>query len=277
MIRQMENRSAMFRNTLQHVLNAVVLILVAVIGSALWSYASGKLTASATSAGSPSHVTKGLSLLAALASGIEVGFNLYATGAVPMLVLIAAVVSFGAAVARVIAQPGLLDDKPKRRVNKQSGAATTGGKVAAGAAGVMLIAVSFVAGWEGKRNTTYNDIVGIPTICYGQTGARAVPGRTVSDATCQQWLEEELGQYYAGVRECIRAPMQDHQAAAFTSLAYNIGVKGFCGSTAAKRANAGDWPGACAAIERWNMAGGSVVNGLVRRRAAERKLCEGRA
>lgn len=217
-----------------------------------------------------------LSLLAAAASVAEVAMNLWATGTAPILVLAAAAISLGAAIARIVAQQSLLDTPKPRRTNKQRGAATTGGKVAAGAAGVMLIAVSFVAGWEGKRNTTYNDIVGIPTICYGQTGARAVPGRTVSDATCQQWLEEELGEYYKGVQGCIRVPMQDHQAAAFTSLAYNIGVRGFCGSTAAKRANAGDWPGACAAIDRWNMAGGRVVNGLVRRRAAERKLCEGK-
>lgn len=218
-----------------------------------------------------------LSLLAAAASGAEVAMTMWATGTAPILVLAAATVSIGAAISRIVAQPGLLDDKPKRRVNKQSGAATTGGKVAAGAAGIMIIAVGFVAGWEGKRNTTYNDIVGIPTICYGQTGERAVHGRTVSDATCQQWLEEELNEYYLGVRKCVNVPMQAHQAAAFTSLAYNIGVKGFCGSTAAKRANAGDWPGACAAIDRWNMAGGKVVNGLVKRRAAERKICEGRA
>lgn len=217
-----------------------------------------------------------LSLLAAVLSTADVIYATWTSGQPRWAVLVAAIVSIGAAISRVVAQPGVLDEKPKRRVNKQSGAATTGGKVAAGAAGVMMIAVGFVAGWEGKRNTTYNDIVGIPTICYGQTGERAAPGRTVSDATCQQWLEEELNEYYLGVRKCVTVPMQDHQAAAFTSLAYNIGVKGFCGSTAVKRANAGDWPGACAAIERWNMAGGKVVNGLAKRRAAERKLCEGK-
>ena len=218
-----------------------------------------------------------LSLLAAVLSTGDVIYATWANGQPRWAVLVAAIVSIGAAVSRVVAQPGILQpEKPKRRTTKQSGAATTGGKVAAGAAGVMMIAVGFVAGWEGKRNTTYNDIVGIPTICYGQTGARAVPGRTVSDATCKQWLEEELNEYYAGVKACVRVPMTDGQAAAFTSLAYNVGVKGFCGSAAARKANAGDWPGACAAIEMWNRAGGKVVNGLAKRRAAERKLCEGK-
>ena len=46
-----------------------------------------------------------LSLLAALASGIENGMNLYATGTTPLLVLATSLIAVGAAIARVIAQP----------------------------------------------------------------------------------------------------------------------------------------------------------------------------
>ncbi len=47
-------------------------------------------------------------LLAALLSGIEVGLQLYLTGKTPIVSLGAGLFSLGAAVARVVAQPGVV-------------------------------------------------------------------------------------------------------------------------------------------------------------------------
>lgn len=52
-----------------------------------------------------------LAVLAGVLSGIEVGFNLYATGSAPVIVVGAMVVSLGAAIARIVAQPRL-DEVP---------------------------------------------------------------------------------------------------------------------------------------------------------------------
>lgn len=46
-------------------------------------------------------------LLAALASGIETGMNLYATGTAPILVIATGLSSIGAAIARIVAQPSV--------------------------------------------------------------------------------------------------------------------------------------------------------------------------
>lgn len=46
-------------------------------------------------------------LLAAVASAIETGMHLYATGTAPLLVIAAGMASLGAAIARVVAQPAL--------------------------------------------------------------------------------------------------------------------------------------------------------------------------
>lgn len=48
-------------------------------------------------------------LLAAVASAVEVGVNLYANGTPPVMATLACLASLGAAVARVIAQPALHD------------------------------------------------------------------------------------------------------------------------------------------------------------------------
>lgn len=49
-------------------------------------------------------------LLAALASSVETGMNLYATGTAPLLVVAAGLTSIGAAIARIVAQPALTQD-----------------------------------------------------------------------------------------------------------------------------------------------------------------------
>ena len=50
-------------------------------------------------------------LLAAIASAVEAGMNLYASGTAPLLVVAAGLTSLGAAIARVVAQPALAGDE----------------------------------------------------------------------------------------------------------------------------------------------------------------------
>lgn len=48
-----------------------------------------------------------LTLAAAVASAIETGVHLYATGTAPLLVVAAGLASLGAAIARIVAQPSV--------------------------------------------------------------------------------------------------------------------------------------------------------------------------
>jgi lysozyme len=143
-------------------------------------------------------------------------------------------------------------------------------------AAVLALCAPLVAYYEGYVPHSYADPIGIPTACYGHTGPEVRLGQKYTRAECQALLEGDLAEAYAAVRRCIRSP-NDHQAAALTSAAYNAGPAIVCGSTLQRKANAGDWAGACAQLDRWVYAGGIKLRGLVRRRAAERALCEGRA
>lgn len=148
------------------------------------------------------------------------------------------------------------------------------GKLAVGAVtAVLAVAAAFVKPWEGRIHEPYEDIVGVLTVCDGHTGAD-IQQRTYSDAECDQLLGADLAKAHGAVKRCIRASMTINQEAALTSAAYNAGQAIVCGSTLARFANAGDWVSACAQLDRWVYAGGQRVNGLVRRRAAERALCE---
>lgn len=141
---------------------------------------------------------------------------------------------------------------------------------------VIAISAWFVEPWEGTELTGYADIVNVATACTGHTGAGVVVGKRYTTEQCRAWFESDLGIAATGVDGCVTAPMASYQWAAFTSLAFNVGVPTFCRSSIARLANAGNMAGACKAIGLYVYAGGRKVKGLERRRQAEIKLCEGR-
>ncbi|TDX19319.1 lysozyme [Rhodovulum visakhapatnamense] len=141
----------------------------------------------------------------------------------------------------------------------------------------LALAVPLIAKWEGKRNAAYRDIVGVWTICYGHTRT-ARPGMVLSDADCEALLRAEVRDYRARLLTFFSAETRARRLppprdAAFTSLAINVGVAGVGRSTATRRLNAGDVPGACEALTWWNKAGGRVVAGLRNRRTEEYGYC----
>lgn len=139
---------------------------------------------------------------------------------------------------------------------------------------LMAAAVALVGAWEGVRTVAYRDIVGIPTVCFGETRGVKMGDRYTLDE-CKVMLGDGLVEFERGMRACLKNPdaIPDKPYVTFLSLSYNIGTRAFCGSTVARRANAGDIRGACNAIPMWNKAGGRVVKGLVNRRAEERQIC----
>lgn len=145
------------------------------------------------------------------------------------------------------------------------------GSIAIASGGALALAISLIAGWEGKSNDPYKDIVGVQTVCYGQTNIKM---RHYSDKECSDMLAKAAGSYQEGVLK-ITPGLKDHPKtlAAATSLAYNIGLNAYKTSTVAARFNQGNLAGGCNAFSMWRMAGGKVSQGLVNRRKAEIKLC----
>lgn len=126
-----------------------------------------------------------------------------------------------------------------------------------------------------EHRTAYRDIVGVWTICDGDT-KDVRPGMVETREGCARRLEEQIVAHAEPIMRCVpalRRPDRQYQLAASASLAYNIGTSGFCRSTVARRFNAGDWRGGCDAFRMWNKAGGRVVRGLSLRRDRERAIC----
>lgn len=144
--------------------------------------------------------------------------------------------------------------------------------VAGSAFAVALCA--FLAQWEGRSLIAYRDIVGVLTICYGDT-RNVREGQTATAAECDERLMRELIVHEDGMRKCLTREIPKGPHFAFLSLTYNIGVDAICRSTLMRKLNAGDIDGACNEILRWNKAGipPREVRGLTNRRKAEHEIC----
>jgi lysozyme len=76
----------------------------------------------------------------------------------------------------------------------------------------------------------------------------------------------------ASVARLVKAPISDDQAAALADFAFNLGAGALQASTLLRMVNRGDFADAADQFMRWNKAGGRILKGLTRRRAAERAL-----
>lgn len=145
-------------------------------------------------------------------------------------------------------------------------------------AGLVLAASTIVgiATQEGYKEAAYIPVPGdVPTIGFGATQGVKLGDKTTPVRALNRLLDEVDSVYAQGVRRCVTVPLYQHEFSAYVSLTYNIGVANFCSSTLVKKLNQEDYSGACQEIERWNKAGGRVLQGLVNRRKEERAICEG--
>uniref|UniRef100_C5CJR6 Lysozyme n=1 Tax=Variovorax paradoxus (strain S110) TaxID=543728 RepID=C5CJR6_VARPS len=109
------------------------------------------------------------------------------------------------------------------------------------------------------------------TIGWGDTGPDVVPGLVITQEEADQRYANRLHrEFEPGVVDLLQREPTQAQFDALVSLAYNIGLANFRGSTVLRKFNQGDDIGAADAILMWNKAGGKVMLGLKRRRTAER-------
>jgi lysozyme len=148
----------------------------------------------------------------------------------------------------------------------------------AGAAGVITIVgaltIVVVAKHEGVRTSAYRDVVGVPTVCFGETRGVKMGDRYTLEQ-CKKMLNVRLLEFEAGMLKCLKNPaaIPNKVYIVLMSFSYNVGLGAACKSSVFRAVNAGDYRAACNRLPLWNKAGGRTVGGLVRRRAEERALC----
>lgn len=136
--------------------------------------------------------------------------------------------------------------------------------------------ISLIKQFEGCKLTAYQDSVGVWTIGYGWTqpvdGKPIRAGMTIKQQTAERLLKTGLVSYKSDVSRLVKVGLTQGQFDALVSFTYNLGARSLSTSTLLRKLNAGDYAGAADEFLRWNKAGGKVLNGLTRRREAERAL-----
>lgn len=147
--------------------------------------------------------------------------------------------------------------------------------------------IALIKEFEGYRDTAYQDSVGIWTLGYGATAPGGVPiheGHTCTKEEAEQWLADYLTQFEALVEKFVTVELNENQFASTVSACYNIGAgsKGHrdgiftlssgSPSTFLRKLNEGDYDGAADELPKWDKAGGKELDGLKRRRLAEKTL-----
>lgn len=144
--------------------------------------------------------------------------------------------------------------------------------------------------FEGYEDTTYPDPApgnnGLPvTGGFGTTtdefGKPLKLGVTWPRERWEALKLRDIAKFEAGVNALLGdAPTTQNQFDALVSFAYNVGLdiddddkaEGLGDSTLLRKHLRGDYAGAKAQFAAWNKAGGRVLRGLTRRRAAEAEL-----
>ncbi|MCK6835579.1 lysozyme [Enterobacter asburiae] len=136
--------------------------------------------------------------------------------------------------------------------------------------------IALIKQFEGCKLTAYQDSVGVWTIGYGWTqpvdGKPIRAGMTIKQETADRLLKTGLVSYESDVSRLVKVGLTQGQFDALVSFTYNLGARSLSTSTLLRKLNAGGYAGAADEFLRWNKAGGKVLNGLTRRREAERAL-----
>ena len=131
--------------------------------------------------------------------------------------------------------------------------------------------------FEGYSSKAYPDPAtgGAPwTIGYGTTKG-VKPGMVITAEQAEKMLREDVAKFESGVSALLKVPTTQGQFDAMVSLAYNIGLGNFGKSTLLRKHNEKCYSCAAGQFPAWNRAAGKVMNGLTRRRNAERAMYMG--
>jgi len=135
--------------------------------------------------------------------------------------------------------------------------------------------LDLIKSFEGLRLTAYRCPADIPTIGYGTT-AGVKMGDTITKERAEELLREDVKRFEGYIERLVKVPLTQGQWDALSSFVYNLGPGALEKSTLLRLLNAGDYSGAAAQFDRWVYASGKKLSGLVKRRAAERALFEGK-
>lgn len=131
---------------------------------------------------------------------------------------------------------------------------------------------------EGFRSTAYLDTGGVWTIGFGTikypNGKSVKKGDSCTKSEAELWLKNDCVWVDACLDKNIKVKINQNQFDALASFVYNIGETAFIKSSMLTLINQNSMALAASQFDRWVFDNGKRIQGLVNRRAKERKLFE---
>ena len=118
---------------------------------------------------------------------------------------------------------------------------------------------------------------GVNSVGYGATrsstgGPIDLDMEPITEAEAEALLIRDLESSEGWVSRLIKTALTENQYSALTSFTFNVGAGALQRSTLRMKLNRSEYQGAADEFPKWRIAGGRILAGLVRRRAAERAL-----
>lgn len=138
--------------------------------------------------------------------------------------------------------------------------------------------LNLIKQFEGLSLVPYLCSAGVPTIGWGNTFYENMKKVTMQDEAITRERADSLFNFLVTsnfvnvVNRLVIVDINQNQFDALVSFVYNLGSGNFEKSTLLKKVNQSDFIGASLEFEKWNKANGKVLNGLTKRRLAEKEL-----
>ena len=138
--------------------------------------------------------------------------------------------------------------------------------------------IELIKQFEGLSLVPYLCPANIPTIGWGNTFYENMKKVTMQDGPITREKADSLFNFLVTtnfvnvVNRLVIVDINQNQFDALVSFVYNIGGGNFEKSTLLKKVNQSDFISASLEFEKWNKANGKILNGLTKRRLAEKEL-----
>ena len=131
--------------------------------------------------------------------------------------------------------------------------------------------INLIKQFEGLRLEAYQCAAGVWTIGFGHTSG-VKQGDKITFGQAEDFLRSDLEKFENAINNLVTAELNQNQFDAMISFVFNIGINAFKKSTMLKFLNNNSFPLAAGQFDRWIKSKGKVLEGLVKRRKAEKEL-----
>ncbi len=134
--------------------------------------------------------------------------------------------------------------------------------------------IALIKEFEGFQPEPYDDLGGKPTVGYGHLVKSGESFSRLTESQATSLLCSDLVTAEACIEDCVDVTLTQNQFDALCSFIYNLGCLKFRGSALLRYLNLWSYDLAAQEFPKWSRCGQNQVDGLLRRRLAEKLLFE---